>query len=97
MNNTLCVFNEIFNQFPKNQKVNCISCSLFKLKKGYKFFNKYIWGLKNVKRVANKLNFYLLLFIDDTIYNDKKIYNAVKRNIYDRKTIIIILFKINFK
>lgn len=89
MNNTLCVFNEIFNQFPKNQKVNCISCSLFKLKKGYKFFNKYIWGLKNVKRVANKLNFYLLLFIDDTIYNDKKIYNAVKRNIYDRKTIII--------
>lgn len=89
MNNPLCIFNEIFNQFPKNQKINCISCSLFKLKKGYKFFNKYIWGLKNVKRVANKLNFYLLLFIDDTIYNDKKIYNAVKHHIYDRKTIII--------
>ena len=73
MDTKICTFEKIFNQLP-NKKINVISTCLFKLKNSYKNFNAYLYRAKNVKLLAQKLKFYLLVFIDDSIYNNKDIY-----------------------
>ena len=88
MNSSICSFKTVFNEIP-NKKINIISTCLFKLKESYKNFNLYLYRSKNVKLLAQKLNFYILLFIDDTIYNDKNIYKKLISNIGSKKTIII--------
>jgi len=88
MNNSICKFEDIFKNLPK-KKIDIISACLFKLDNGYRDFSKYIEGGKNVKKLADKLNMYFVLFIDDSIYNNKEIYDKLINNIYDKKTIII--------
>lgn len=88
MDTKICTFENIFNQLP-NKKINVISTCLFKLKISYKNFNAYLYRAKNVKLLAQKLKFYLLVFIDDSIYNNKDIYKKLIRNIGGKYTIFL--------
>ena len=88
MDNSICNFEDIFKKLPK-QKINVISTCIFKLNNGYKDFSNYIDGSKRLKKFANKIKWYLLIFIDNSIYNDKEIFDKLKENTYDEKTIYI--------
>ena len=88
MDTKICTFEKIFNQLP-NKKINVISTCLFKLKNSYKNFNAYLYRAKNVKLLAQKLKFYLLVFIDDSIYNNKDIYRKLIHNIGGKYTIFL--------
>ena len=88
MDNSICTFEDLFKNLPK-KKVNVISCCLFKLGTGYKDFSNYINGAKYLKKLANKIGFTLLIFIDDSIYTNKDIYDKLKENTYDENTIFI--------
>lgn len=80
LKNNICNFTPLFN-INYNKKINIISCSLFKIKgTGYKNFDNYLKGLfklnKYVKKNMN--NYKIRLFIDNSIYTDKKIYSSIK-------------------
>ena len=89
LNNGICIFKEIFNQLPKDKKINCLSCSLFKMEKGYKNFDRYIKKLKFVFQLAKSLDYYVVIFIDDSVYGNKEIYDKFKKIIDEKKSIII--------
>ena len=88
MENSICSFEDIFKNLPK-KKVNVISTCIFKLDNGYKDFSRYIDGAKNIKKVANKMGISFLVFLDDSIYNNKEIYDKLKETTYDKNTIFI--------
>ena len=83
LKNDYCVFTNIKGDIT-NLK-NIIAVSLFKVKKDFKNFNKYINGvllinkiMKSMNKILNKEDkFILRLYIDDNIYNDKAIFNIL--------------------
>ena len=80
LQNDLCKFTPLFD-IDYNKKVNIFSTCFFKLKNGgYKDFNKYLDGLiklnKEIK--VRNLHFEIRLFIDESIFTDKKIFNIIK-------------------
>jgi hypothetical protein len=81
LKNDLCNFTPLFD-IDYTKKKNIISVSLFKMYTGgYKNFNKYIIGLFNlVKTIKNNYKqFIVRLFIDNSIYNDVKLFNKIKK------------------
>jgi hypothetical protein len=80
LKNDICNFTPLFD-IDYNNKINIISCSLFKMPSGgYKNFDKYLNGLaklnEHVKKYMN--NYKIRLFIDNSIYKDKKIFSLIK-------------------
>ena len=80
LTNSICKFTPLFD-IDYTKKKNIISVSLFKMaNSGYKNFNKYITRLYNLVKITNikYKKFIIRLFIDDSIYNDKKLFNNLK-------------------
>lgn len=88
LKNNICEFTPLFkiNFFKKK---NIIITSLFKMTKGYKDFYKYLKGIKLISNKIIKWNlpFEFRIFIDETIYKDKKIMNFLN-NINNAKLIL---------
>ena len=92
LENNICEFNPLF-EIDYTQKKNIISASLFKMSNGgYKDFNKYLDGIKDMSKTARELNMEIRMFIDFTILNDKKIMTFLKQ--FDN--VKLIFFKCNF-
>lgn len=75
LKNSLCDLQPLFD-INYNKKINIISCCFFKLENGsYKKFNKYTNGLRFLNNYVKKYmkDFKIRLFIDESIYNDKKL------------------------
>ena len=83
LDNNICELTPLF-PIDYSIKKNIISCSFFKLSTTpYKNFNKYIDGLEVLyEEVYNKYkkeNFIIRLFIDNTIHNDKNLFNRIEK------------------
>tara|TARA_B110000037_G_scaffold218373_1_gene281248 strand:+ start:2131 stop:2493 length:363 start_codon:yes stop_codon:yes gene_type:complete len=81
LKNDICKFKPLF-KIDYNNKKNIFSACFFKLDgKSYKDFNIYLNGIqlfsKYVKK--NRPDYSIRLFIDNSIYNDKKIINILKK------------------
>ena len=83
LENNICEFKLLFD-IDYTVKKNIISCSFFKMiNKGYKDFNIYIKGIKELNDyIINHVNkkygkYNLRLFIDNSIYNDNEIMNKL--------------------
>jgi hypothetical protein len=92
LENNICEFEPLFN-IEFNKKKNLYVTSLFKMfgTGGYKKFFLYINGLTLLNNYSRKVNMYVRLFIDNTIYEDKEIMNALKK--LDR--VEMVLYKCN--
>ena len=79
LENNICDFEILFNY--TNIKKNIISLSFFKMHNGgYKDFNLYINGffkLHDYVLKEKKYNFIIRLFIDNSIKNDKKLFDKI--------------------
>lgn len=81
LKNSICNFTPLFD-IDYTKKKNIYSASFFKIKKGgYKDFSKYVDGLDSLYHHIEKKHpdYSLRLFIDDSIYKDKKIMNRIKK------------------
>jgi hypothetical protein len=90
LENPICEFTPLFN-IDYTKKKNIISCSFFKMAGGgYKNFTEYSNGILHLSNFIKKemKDFKLRLFIDMSIYNDKKIMDTLKNN-----SIEIVLYK----
>lgn len=79
LKNDICKFTPLFN-IDYNKKINILSCCFFKMKNsGYKDFTEYVKGIKKLNNdIKNiKPQYKIRLFIDNSIYEDKKIYNQI--------------------
>jgi hypothetical protein len=93
LTNDFCKFIPLFD-LDINKKQNIFSACFFDMKKkSYKEFKRYMNGIVDLHNFIYKYfnDFKLRLFIDDTIYSNKKIFNKLT-NI---KNIQIILFLCN--
>jgi len=82
LKNRVCKFIPLFNFDPKVKK-NIVSVCFFKMNTGsYKDFSKYYNGVTLLYKTIQKElpDFYLRVFIDMSIYNDKVIMNELKKN-----------------
>jgi len=84
LNNNICKFTLLFNNFNPNIKKNIVSCAFFKLHTTqYKDFNLYIDGLEKLyNKVYNQYKdekFTIRLFIDNSIYKDKILFNRLEK------------------
>lgn len=70
-----------FKNFVIPDKSDIISISLFKMKSGYKNFEKYINGLELFNNTIFKKikNIIVVLFIDGSIVNEPEIYDRIKK------------------
>jgi len=78
LDNNICKFTPLF-EFTSNKK-NIISCSFFKLQTtDYKNFDIYINGLINLYNyiVKNNVEYTLRLFIDESVYRDKSLFDKI--------------------
>lgn len=91
LENRICKFTPLFS--PSKKKVDCVSTCLFKMKDGYKNFDKYLVGLKHLNKYVLKKRPSLVIrvFIDSSIYKDKKIFYFLKK----MKKVQLVLFKCN--
>ncbi|XWV25473.1 putative ORFan [Tupanvirus deep ocean] len=67
--------------FKENEKIDVVATSLFRMEKGYKYFEKYMRGLQMAvseftKRIP-EIKF--LLFVDDSIALDPVLLNRIKK------------------
>ncbi len=74
LENNICKFKPLWN-FDINKKYNIFCSCFFKMPNHYKNFNIYVNGIKKWIIFLNKMkhDYYLRLFIDTNIYNDKDI------------------------
>lgn len=81
LTNPYCNFKPKF-KFDPTVKKNIVSCSFFKMIYPYKYFGKYINGLRNlIKFVESELKgFRIRIFIDLSIWDDKKIRHILTSN-----------------
>ena len=84
LNNNICKFTHLFEKKNWNIKKNIVSCAFFKLSSSpYKNFNLYIDGLEKLySKVYTEYkdeNFTIRLFIDNSIYLDKKLFERLKK------------------
>ena len=80
LKNPICNFTPLF-PIDYNKKQNIISACFFKMESsGYKDFSKYTDGIKKLSNTIRKLGFdySIRLFIDNSIYSDKKIFDEIK-------------------
>lgn len=80
LKNKICKFVPLYD-FNINIKKNIISSCFFKMKNGYKNFSEYVKGITILNDIITKKlkEFTLRLFIDMSIYNDKKIMNMLNK------------------
>lgn len=89
LKNDICDF-EILFPLDLNKKKNIISSCFFKMNNHYKKFDIYINGVKNIIKLLERQNKYVLrLFIDENIKNDKEIFSVLESS----KKIEIVVFK----
>ena len=88
MDNSICSFEDIFKKLPK-KKINIVSVCLFKIDNGYHDFSRYLNGAKRLKEFTKMIDYTLLIFIDDSIYTNKEIYDKLLENTFDDNTIYI--------
>lgn len=87
LNNNICKFTPLFNNnknWYEKIKKNIVSCSFFKLSSSpYKNFNLYIDGLEKLySKVYTQYKdekFTIRLFIDNSIYLDKKLFKRLEK------------------
>jgi hypothetical protein len=84
LDNNICKFTPLFNNLNFDEKKNIVSCAFFKLHTSpYKDFNLYINGLEKLyDKVYNQYrdeNFTIRLFIDNSIYEDKKLFARLEK------------------
>jgi hypothetical protein len=81
LKNNMCKFTPLFDiDYTKKKNIICIS--LFKMSNsGYKNFDEYINGLENLCQKINlkDINFSIRLFIDNSIFNDKKLLQKLQK------------------
>lgn len=86
--NDICKFTPV-SKINIDEKKDMMVVSLFKLKGGgYKNFDKYINGLYLLDRTAKENNLILRLFIDNSIYSDKKLMDRINK----LQTVSIVLY-----
>jgi hypothetical protein len=83
LDNKICKLTSLF-PIDYSIKKNIISCSFFKLSTTpYKDFNRYINGLEELYNDVNTKykdeKFTIRLFIDNTIYDDKKLFDRIQK------------------
>lgn len=79
LKNNICKFTPLF-KIDYDKKINILSSCFFKMENsGYKDFSKYVEGIKKLNNdIKNiKPQYKIRLFIDNSIYEDKKIYNQI--------------------
>ena len=84
LNNKICKFTPLFDNLNYDEKKNIVSCAFFKLHtSAYKDFNLYINGLEKLyNKVYNEYineKFTIRLFIDNSIYHDKKLFERLEK------------------
>lgn len=92
LENNICEFTPLKDiNFDEKKKI--ISGVLFKMgNSGYKSFKKYLDGIKIINDNLKKDGYHdFRLFIDNTIYEDKEIYDVI----YNYENVIPVLFKCN--
>jgi len=69
------------SNFNEKELIDVVSTSLFKMQKGYKYFEKYMRGLEMaITEFSKKIpNLKFLLFIDDSISEDPTLFNRIKK------------------
>jgi len=89
LKNNICNF-EILFSLNTEKKKNIISTCFFKMDKHYKKFDIYIEGMKNLIKILEKQNKYILrIFIDENIKNDKEIFTVLNSS----EKVEIVIFK----
>lgn len=89
LSNDICDF-EIISSWDRSKKYNILSTCFFKMNSQYKNFDIYINGLKNlIKLLDSQSKYYLRIFIDEHIKQDKSIYSLL----INSDKIQIVLFK----
>lgn len=81
LENKLCKFTPLFD-INYNKKVNMLSACFFIMEnRGYKELNKYTNGLKKINEqiTKRKLDYKLRLFIDDSVYSNKDLFNQISK------------------
>jgi hypothetical protein len=87
LENDICEF-EPLTPINYSTKKNIISTSLFRMKEGgYKNFSIYLNGIKILSDISKKENLEVRIFIDETIYNDQRTMEFLKK--YDNITLIL--------
>lgn len=81
--NQLCALKYLIkpSNFNETSLIDVVSTSLFKMQKGYKYFEKYMIGLEMaIRQFSIKIpELKFLLFIDDSIYLEPKLYDRIRR------------------
>lgn len=87
-----CSIKPLYKSNKKNY--NIVSTVLFNMKKGYKNFNKYLYGIENWLLLLNDHlpNFYLRVYIDDSIIKNNNFYNKIKELNKTNKKLQLIYF-----
>ena len=82
LQNDICEFKCVGFNIDPTVKKNIVSISFFKIYGGgYKDFNLYINGFKQLHKLVlneKKYNFWIRLFIDNSIYKDKELRNLIE-------------------
>lgn len=87
LENDICEFTPL-KPIDYSTKKNIISISLFRMKEGgYKNFMIYLNGIKILSEVSRKKNLDVRIFIDETIKNDERTMEYLKK--YDNLTLIL--------
>lgn len=88
-----CHLKFLLKPFDPNQKIDIVVTSLFKMEKGYKYFEKYVRGIELASRKFNETypELYLMLFIDQSIIDDPVTYHRIKR--LDNGKLILIQYQ----
>ena len=58
------------------------------MEKGYKNFDRYIKKLRFVFQLAKSLDYYVVIFIDDSVYENKEIYDKLKKILMKRNQLL---------
>lgn len=90
--NNICTFEVLIGEIDINKKINVVTTSLFMMKYGgYKKFEKYIMGLELFFNIFfnHYPDFKFILFIDNSIIENKEIYNRLINLNKNNKLILI--------
>ena len=89
LTNSICRFVPINFTPDVRKKINIYSLCFFKMKKHYKGFDKYVYGLEKVLKFIKKniTGYKVRLFVDQNILDDKQIMEMLKN--YDIAQIVL--------
>ena len=88
----ICNFKVLIGKIDINERINVVCTSLFKMKNGYKRFDKYILGLEFFFREFFNYHpdFKFMLFIDNSVIENNEVYDRITK--LDNTKLILIKY-----